>query len=116
MIKLFVVILLVFHSQVFADVIDDQVNALQAQMQKALDVRNLNEENIQNKMQEISESVSAENLGQLNKPINAPPEGMSQEELRKMELFVQQELNKHGVTQKDLEQLKRQISDLIQAQ
>ena len=49
-------------------------------------------------MQEISENLSSVDMSQLNSPVNNPPAGMSQEELRRME------------------QLKRQISDLIPSQ
>lgn len=114
--KFFTVLSLVLSPWIFADTIDDQVSALQAQMQKALDVQNLNDANIKKKMQEISESVSSAGLSRLNNPVNNPPSGMSQEELRRMERLVQQELNKHGITKEDLEQLKRQISDLIPSQ
>ena len=114
--KFVILLLLVLSSWIFADTIDDQVDALQAQMQKALDVQNLNDANIKKKMQEISESVSSTDLNRLNNPVNIPPSGMSQEELRRMERLVQQELSKHGVSKEDLEQLKRQISDLISSQ
>ena len=113
--KLLIFILLVCNTWVFADVIDDQVSALQAQMQKALDVRNLNEENIQKKMKEISESLPPSDLSTLNQPIQNI-EGMSQEELRRMDLLVKQELDKHGITKEDLNQLKKNISDLAQSQ
>ena len=85
-------------------------------MQKALDVRNLNDAHIKKKMQEISGSLSSTDLSRLNNSVNTPPLGMSQEELRRVEQFVRQELNKHGVTKEDLEQLKRQISDLTPPQ
>ena len=114
--KLFIILLLVWSSWMFADTIDDQVDALQVQMQKALDIRNLNDANIQKKMQEISESLSSTDLNSLNNSVNNPPSGMSQEEFQRMNRLVQQELNKHGVSKEDLEQLKRQISDLISSQ
>ena len=114
--KFFILLLLVLSPCVFADTIDDQVDALQTQMQKALDVRNLNDANIKKKMQEISGSLSSTDLSRLNNSVNTPPLGMSQEELRRVEQFVRQELNKHGVTKEDLEQLKRQISDLTPPQ
>ena len=114
--KLFIILLLVWSSWMFADTIDDQVDALQVQMQKSLDIRNLNDANIQKKMQEISDSLSSTDLNSLNNSVNNPPSGMSQEELQRMNHLVQQELNKHGVSKEDLEQLKRQISDLISSQ
>ncbi len=114
--KLFVFILSMCSTWVFADVIDDQVDALKAHMQKALDVQNLNEENIQKKMEEMSESLSDADLSQLNNPITEPLEGMSQEEFRKTEELVQQTLDEHGVTKEDLNQLKQEISDFTQSQ
>ena len=114
--KVFIFILSMCSTWVFADVIDDQVDALKAHMQKALDVKNLNEENIQKKMEEISEGLSDADLSQLNNPITEPIEGMSQEELRKTEDLAKQTLDEHGVTKEDLNQLKKEISDLTQAQ
>ncbi|MDE0151109.1 MAG: hypothetical protein OXK80_01255 [Bdellovibrionales bacterium] len=114
--KFFIFILLMFNTWVFADTIDDQVDALQAHMQKALDVKNLNEENIQQKMQEMSESLSDADLSHLTEPITEPPEGMSNEDFRKMKADVDQTLKNNGVTKEDLDQLKREISDLTQSQ
>ena len=115
--KLFVVVIfLVCGTWVFADVIDDQVDALKAHMQKALDVQNLNDENIQQKMKEMSDSLSDADLSHLNNPINEPPDGMSEEELHKVGAVVKQTLDEHGVTKGDLNQLKKEISDFTQSQ
>ena len=114
--RIFIFILLVFSPWVFADTIDDQVDALNAHMQKALDVQNLNEENIKKKMEEMSESLENAGLSHLNNPITEPPDGMSEEEFRKMGTVVQQTLDEHGVTKEDLSQLKNEISDLTQSQ
>lgn len=114
--KIYIFIFLVFNTWVFADTIDDQVDALKAHMQKALDVKNLNDENIQQKMQEMSESLSDADLSHLTEPITEPPEGMSDEAFRKMKTDVDQTLKNNGVTKEDLDQLKREISDLTQPQ
>ncbi len=113
--KIVILLLAVGSAWVFADAIDDQVDFLQAQMQKALDVRNLNDENVRRKMQEISKTLPSSDLNRLNQRVHNI-EGMSPEELRKMDILVKQELDKHGVTKSDLKQVKRQISDLIPSQ
>lgn len=114
--KLFVFMLLIYNTWVFGDVIDEQVDALKAHMQKALDVQNLNEENIQKKMKEISDSLSDADLNQLDNPINEPPEGVSEEEFQKMKTFVGNTLTDNNITKEDIDQLKREISDLTQSE
>lgn len=113
--KVFVFMFLMYSTWVFADTIDDQVDALQAHMQRALDVQNLNDANVKQKMKEMSDSLADADLSHLSSPVNEPPNGMSEEEFRAVGAVVEQTLNAHGVTEEDLGKLKKAISDLTQS-
>jgi len=113
--KVFVLIFLMHSIWAFADIIDDQVDALQAHMQKALDVQNLNNDNIKQKMKEMSDSLADADISHLNSPVNEPPDGMSEEGFRELGAVVEQTLNKHGVSEEDLGKLKKEISNLTES-